>query len=47
MIFDTTYATKITVIPLHNTRYKTIHILGMPGIDGHVSVFSIDHNVMQ
>lgn len=47
MVLYSTDAAKKTIVAFHNTRYKTIHVLGMICIDGHVSVFCIDNDVMQ
>ena len=47
MILYATYTAKKTFVPLYNTRDKPIHVLGMLCIDGHVSVFSIDDDMMQ
>lgn len=47
MVFYATDTAKKTIVTLHNTRNKTIHVLGVIRIDGHVSVFCIDDDMVQ
>ena len=47
VVFNAANAIQYTVVSLDDASDKSIHILAMIGTDGHLSIFSVDDDVMK